>query len=455
MKTKIQSLFLALLLVFAAIPAFALTDEESDRQQTEQIAIEASKGKEPLTFWLYPGDQKKLESNMYLTYIGPSQKPNQMACTEELKLCSDGKTYVGRDSNNGCAFNACPGEPAVSVEPAILVPNQVILVPGEPNQGVCEQFSMTFSTPAVLKPRIVDGLKIDARYDEDYKKLEAAFRADFERAVTAGDEEAILKVKKAFEEQSQALSKKYSKTSSDDVVAYGYPEQEDSYEAGYTYPYDFEDFPEDKEVTKLKKEFERKYAEAAAEGEEEKIAKLKEDYLRKFDKIVTKQYDADASRQPIISKPGKPGMTAPTRSETKTFCILPGEVGYPIMLYEKRNNGVLVGYNAWKGENPSSYAARGAGVNALQQTKPFKDKDEDSCQVEGNGAIPVGTRLNVEGKSQYCDALTKKMMVQKQDGEQAENDYECLSNEQNNGQCVNSLNILQKIWKGITGIFGF
>src|SRR3989344_3540136 len=131
MKTQIQGLFLALLLVFAAIPAFALTDEESDQRQTEQIAIEASKGKEPLTFWLYPGDQKKLESNMYLTYVGPSQKPNQMACTEELKLCSDGVTYVGRDSNNGCAFNACPGETGLATVA---------------NDKVCEQFSMTFST---------------------------------------------------------------------------------------------------------------------------------------------------------------------------------------------------------------------------------------------------------------------------------------------------------------------
>src|SRR3989338_4724161 len=311
MKTQIQGLFLALLLVFAAIPAFALTDEESDQRQTEQIAIEASKGKEPLTFWLYPGDQKKLESNMYLTYNGPAKKAKPMACTEELKLCSDGKTYVGRDSNNGCAFNACPGEPAVSVSFA-------------PDQSACEQFSMTFSTPAVLnKPLVNSNIKQDARSEDD-------------------------------------------------------------------------------------------------------------------------------STKPIQ---GSEGAQPTMRSETKTFCILPGEVGYPIILYEKKEKGVLVGYTAWKGENPSSYVAMSGETQALRQKD--SSKNEGSCKVEGNGLVPIGTRLNVEGKSQYCDALTKKMMTQKQDAEQAENDYECLSNEARNGQCVNSLSFLQKIWKSITGIFGF
>ncbi len=35
---------------------------------------------------------------------------NMMMCTEEAKLCPDGKTYVGRNSSQGCAFDPCPGE---------------------------------------------------------------------------------------------------------------------------------------------------------------------------------------------------------------------------------------------------------------------------------------------------------------------------------------------------------
>lgn len=31
-------------------------------------------------------------------------------CTMEAKLCPDGKTYVGRDSNNNCEFTKCPDE---------------------------------------------------------------------------------------------------------------------------------------------------------------------------------------------------------------------------------------------------------------------------------------------------------------------------------------------------------
>lgn len=527
MKTKIQSLFMALLLVFAVLPAFTLGDVY---YPTEPFVTADAKGKEPVTFWLYPGDQQKLESNLVLTYTGPSQKPTQMACTEELKLCSDGKTYVGRDSSRNCAFNACPGDlemvnsisdslaegaektyvlqgdMAYAVEVMVIedttpatvtfningeVTNQLspgksvslkngvsILVHNialrtasgddfvkftlgidgsaratnsvDADKGVCEQFSMTFSTPAVLnKPRFVDDSKTDARYDAEAAKLKQEFEKQYNKYVAEGDEEKVIKLKEEFEEQMQALSKKYSIGTSDDV-AYAYPEKEDS-DASYTYPYDFEDFPEDKEVAKLKEEFERKYAKAVAEGDEEKVIKAKEEYLRKLDQL-TKTSD-ETTDDPDYASDTKETTAAPAmRSETKTFCILPGEVGYPIILYEKKDDGVLVGYNAWKGENPSYYVAANGQA---RQTSYGSPQEKDSCQVEGNGAIPVGTRLNVEDKSQYCDALTKQMMVQKQDGEQAENDYECLSNEQNNGRCVNSLNILQKIWKGITSIFGF
>ncbi|MCX6817685.1 MAG: DUF333 domain-containing protein [Candidatus Aenigmarchaeota archaeon] len=39
------------------------------------------------------------------------------ACTEEAKLCPDG-SYVGRDSNNNCAFTPCPGEGTQLANPA-------------------------------------------------------------------------------------------------------------------------------------------------------------------------------------------------------------------------------------------------------------------------------------------------------------------------------------------------
>ena len=40
-------------------------------------------------------------------------KPNQMVCTQEAKLCADG-TSVGRNASNNCQFDTCPGIP---VEP--------------------------------------------------------------------------------------------------------------------------------------------------------------------------------------------------------------------------------------------------------------------------------------------------------------------------------------------------
>lgn len=33
---------------------------------------------------------------------------NKQYCPADAKLCSDGKTYVGRDADNNCEFKACP-----------------------------------------------------------------------------------------------------------------------------------------------------------------------------------------------------------------------------------------------------------------------------------------------------------------------------------------------------------
>ncbi len=148
--------------------------------------------------------------------------------------------------------------------------------------------------------------------------------------------------------------------------------------------------------------------------------------------------------------------------QSETFCLVQGEVGYPIMLYDKKDNAVLVGYNVWKENGDKAlpdYKVPAVDTVARSRTKEIISKEKESskegCLVEGNGAVPVGTRVNIDGVSQYCDPLTKKMLKQKIDGEVAENNYECLSNEARNGVCENSLSFLQKIWKSIIGIFGF
>lgn len=43
------------------------------------------------------------------------------ACTMDAKLCPDGKTYVGRDGNNDCAWEACPGEDDPSCAPYVCM----------------------------------------------------------------------------------------------------------------------------------------------------------------------------------------------------------------------------------------------------------------------------------------------------------------------------------------------
>lgn len=47
-------------------------------------------------------------------FVSSSSSSEPMACTMEAKLCPDGETYVGRDSENGCAFRPCPGEASSS-----------------------------------------------------------------------------------------------------------------------------------------------------------------------------------------------------------------------------------------------------------------------------------------------------------------------------------------------------
>ena len=42
--------------------------------------------------------------------VKPAPGGEMMMCTQEAKLCRDGKTAVGRNSAKGCAFDPCPGD---------------------------------------------------------------------------------------------------------------------------------------------------------------------------------------------------------------------------------------------------------------------------------------------------------------------------------------------------------
>lgn len=149
-----------------------------------------------------------------------------------------------------------------------------------------------------------------------------------------------------------------------------------------------------------------------------------------------------------------PAIPTGKSGNSKVFCLVPGEVGFPIILYEKKDDAVLVGSTSLK-MKIETLPAKDMQKTPTKKPADIVRKDaEASCAVDGK-TVPVGTRLNVDGVSQYCDPLTHKLFDQKQDAEQAENNYECLSNESRNGQCVNSLGFLERIWKTITGIFGF
>ena len=63
---------------------------------------------------------------------------NVMMCTEEAKLCPDGKTYVSRNGAKGCAFDDCPTHAPVTntPDPHILPPPNAV-GGGNGNMAVC------------------------------------------------------------------------------------------------------------------------------------------------------------------------------------------------------------------------------------------------------------------------------------------------------------------------------
>ncbi len=53
----------------------------------------------------------------FLLLAAPSHP--ETACTMDAKLCPDGVTYVGRDGNNNCEWQKCPGEEGVNCAPYV------------------------------------------------------------------------------------------------------------------------------------------------------------------------------------------------------------------------------------------------------------------------------------------------------------------------------------------------
>lgn len=139
----------------------------------------------------------------------------------------------------------------------------------------------------------------------------------------------------------------------------------------------------------------------------------------------------------------------------ETLCVALGETIPPLTVQQKddRDRTVTVIYNPLAVPAPapepivSVEAVEPTTVDEKTLTKT-KTPERNTCVVDGE-KVPIGTRMN----GQYCD-VTKNMQDQKADGDAAENSYECLSNESRNGICVNSLNILERLWRGFLRLFG-
>lgn len=58
----------------------------------------------------YSGDSNAAPGYSGTDSAKPAPPVGGVACTEEAKLCPDGKTSVGRNAANNCAFDPCPGE---------------------------------------------------------------------------------------------------------------------------------------------------------------------------------------------------------------------------------------------------------------------------------------------------------------------------------------------------------
>ena len=87
------------------------------------------------------------------------------------------------------------------------------------------------------------------------------------------------------------------------------------------------------------------------------------------------------------------------------------------------------------------------------------DTECGTCEKDGN-CLPFGTRLLEDGKPVYC-GINSKLNTQESLGEFCQNNYECLSNQCSNGQCIDlseqleeTQSFLEKILFWLTKIFG-
>ena len=87
------------------------------------------------------------------------------------------------------------------------------------------------------------------------------------------------------------------------------------------------------------------------------------------------------------------------------------------------------------------------------------DTECGTCEKDGN-CLPFGTRLLEDGKPVYC-GINSKLNTQESLGEFCQNNYECLSNQCSNGQCIDlseqleeTQSFLEKILFWLRKIFG-
>ncbi len=545
MKQIIQSLFMVLLLVFAIVPTYTLAasdpvlgeDKQGMRAPTNgvDLAPPETRYADPATFWLTKGQTAQVSTGVSVTYLGTQGKNKESAvCTDDVKLCDDGKTYVSRNGKYNCAFDACPGE----------------IQPPKPmsDAQACERFSMSYASTGISDTVAADGVAYPT------KGSGVASKANENAYGDGTDDRTVVTKTSAVARVEQTVTGDVK--NADGVFALVEPSAEDKTILGTTvYDRTVVDVngltaakaltPKDKtrsevlfnQVVVLAKNVGREDY-LAFTIDEDKVADALVMLLRSknlnligpytpgkgtweaevqafitYNKINVASFESDvrlAQKELLLAqinaynsllllqnnqvddaeKHYAEGMThyeafqkvltrieaevyrwkaLPRNDGTKDktagneFCIVPGEVGYPIILYEKdeQQQRVLVGYNngiadrAVKRVGDYVDAKEVTDKTKTRKTKAKNSKQEGSCIVEGDGAVPVGTRVSIDGVSMYCDALTKKMQDQKADGDEAENNYQCESNESRNGICVNSLNFLEKIWKTITGIFGF
>ena len=74
------------------------------------------------------------------------------------------------------------------------------------------------------------------------------------------------------------------------------------------------------------------------------------------------------------------------------------------------------------------------------------------CQLDKNTCIPFGTRFKNENKPYYCD-ITKKILEQRLENDQCDNNYECSANLCIDNKCISS-SLIQKIIDWFKNLFG-